>query len=143
MCFFFIQVLLLMSVFEQRLSFWMLYFMKNGHKIIMKCRWGSQDDDVSSAVCWWWTSDSGSGEKAPEKFRGQLKDKYSWKQKKPSKLIYFEWKLDVSMFLYALKWIFIKIKFENSEDWVFLPPTGHQNCLDNSQLVVAVERCVE
>ena len=37
----FIQVVLLMSVFEQRLSFRMFYFMTNDHEVIVKCRWGS------------------------------------------------------------------------------------------------------
>ena len=63
----FIQALLLMSVFEQRLSFWMFYFMKNDSKIIVKCRWGS-GGDISSVVGWWWSPDGGSGGKAPEKF---------------------------------------------------------------------------
>ena len=31
----FIQAVLLMSVFEGRLSFWMLYLEKNDHKIIL------------------------------------------------------------------------------------------------------------
>ena len=34
----FIQAVLLMSVFEQRLSFWMDYFKKNHHKVSVKCR---------------------------------------------------------------------------------------------------------
>ena len=36
----FIQALLLMPIFEQRLSFLMFYFMKNDHKIIVKYRRG-------------------------------------------------------------------------------------------------------
>ena len=38
----------------------------------------------------------------------------SWKYKKPSKLIYFECKFDVIMFLYPLKQNFMKIEFEHS-----------------------------
>ena len=34
----FVQAVLLMPNFEQRLSFRMFYFMKNDHKIIVKCR---------------------------------------------------------------------------------------------------------
>ena len=62
----FIQVVLL--------SFQMIYFKTNNHKIIVKCR-------------------SGSGG-APSKFRGQI---YSLKQKKPSKLIYFKWRSDIKI----------------------------------------------
>ena len=62
-----IQALLLMFLFEQRLSFWMFCFMKNDHKIIVKWRWGA-GGDVSSAAGWWWSPDGGSGGKAHKKF---------------------------------------------------------------------------
>ena len=48
----FIQAVLLMSVFEQRLSFLMFYFMTNNHKPIVKCRCRS-GAAVSSAVGSW------------------------------------------------------------------------------------------
>ena len=48
--------------------------MKNDHRIIVKCRWGSGGGgggDVSSAGdggAWWWSPDGDSGEKTPENF---------------------------------------------------------------------------
>ena len=63
----FIQAVLLMSVFEQILSFWMLYFMTNDHEVIVKCKWGS-GGVVSSAVGSWQSLSSGSLGKDPEKF---------------------------------------------------------------------------
>ena len=50
----FIQAVLLMSVFEQRLSFPMVYFMKNNPRIIVKCEWGSRGA-VSIAMDSWWS----------------------------------------------------------------------------------------
>ena len=37
----------------------------------------------------------------------------SWKKKELRKLVYFEYKFDVDMFLYALKQSFQKIEFQN------------------------------
>ena len=48
----FIQAVLLMLVFERRLSFRMLYFMKNVNKIILICRWGFGDAVNSTAGLW-------------------------------------------------------------------------------------------
>ena len=45
----FIQEVLVMSIFEQRSSFQMFYFMVNTHKITIKYKWGSEGA-VSSAV---------------------------------------------------------------------------------------------
>ena len=69
---FLVQALWLMTTFEQ-LNFWMFYFMKNDHAIIVKCNrglgggGGGGGGGVSSAAGWWWRSDGGSGGKAPEK----------------------------------------------------------------------------
>ena len=63
----FIQAVLLTSVFKQRLSFLMFYFRKNNHKIVAKCRWGSQSV-ASSATVLWWRPGGGSGGKAPDHF---------------------------------------------------------------------------
>ena len=38
----------------------------------------------------------------------------SWKYKKPGKLIHFQRKFNINMFLYALKQDFMKIEFKNS-----------------------------
>ena len=40
-----------MSISERRLSFRMLYFVKNIHKIILKCRFGS-GDAVKIIIVW-------------------------------------------------------------------------------------------
>ena len=65
----FIQAVPLMSLFEKRLSFWMLYFflMLNNHEIILKPRWGSIGA-VRYTVGPWQRASSGSGDKTPEKF---------------------------------------------------------------------------
>ena len=55
-----------MSVFEQKLSFRIFYFMKNDHKIIVKCWWGARGVS-SSATGSWGSRGGGSGGKAPEK----------------------------------------------------------------------------
>ena len=47
-----IQAVLFMSVFEQRLSFQMIYFKKNHHEIIVKCRWGSGGALSSAGSSW-------------------------------------------------------------------------------------------
>ena len=47
----FIQTLLLISAFEQRLSFLMFYFVKNDLKIIVKCM-REAGVDVSSEAGW-------------------------------------------------------------------------------------------
>ena len=47
----FIQALLLISAFEQRLSFLMFYFVKNDLKIIVKCMCEA-GVDVSSEAGW-------------------------------------------------------------------------------------------
>ena len=62
----FIQAVLFMSVFEQRLSFQMIYFKKNHHEIVVKCRWGS-GGALSSAVSSWPSHGAGSGGKDAEK----------------------------------------------------------------------------
>ena len=63
-----------MSVFQQRLSFQMFYFMTNNQKTIAKCGWGS-GAAVSSAVASWQDLRGGSGEEALKNFslasRGQ------------------------------------------------------------------------
>ena len=63
----FIQAVLLMSLFEKRLSFWMLYFLENNHEIILKPRWESTGA-VRYTVGPWQRASSGSGDKTPEKF---------------------------------------------------------------------------
>ena len=45
----------------------MFYFRKNNHKIVAKCRWGSQSV-ASSATVLWWRPGGGSGGKAPDHF---------------------------------------------------------------------------
>ena len=70
----FIQAVLLMSVFEQRLSFQMFYFMISNPEIIVKCRWGS-GSSVSSTVGSWWSLGGGSGSKGPDFF-------YIWRANK-------------------------------------------------------------
>ena len=61
----FIQAASLMSVFEQRLSFRMIYFKINEHKIIVKCRWGS-GGALSSAVSSWHSLGVVSGAKGSD-----------------------------------------------------------------------------
>ena len=69
----FIQSVLLMSIFERRLSFRMLYFMKNVHKIILKCRWVSGDAVNSAAgLC------QSPGEDSRGKPPGKLWPLYIW-----------------------------------------------------------------
>ena len=41
-----------MSVFEQKLSFRIFYFMKNDHKIIVKCWWGARGVSSSATGSW-------------------------------------------------------------------------------------------
>ena len=67
----FIQAVLLMPIFERRLSFRMLYFAKKIHKIILKCRWGS-GDAVNSAVGLWQSPDEDSRGKPPRKIMASL-----------------------------------------------------------------------
>ena len=62
----FIQSVLLMAIFEQRLSFWMIYFKTSYHEIIVKCRWGSRGA-LSSTISSWWSLGVGSGDKGSEK----------------------------------------------------------------------------
>ena len=73
----FTEAVLLMSVFEQRLSFRILYFMTNGHVIIVKCRWVS-GDALSSVVGSWRRLGGSSGGKCPEK----VWSFYSWRANK-------------------------------------------------------------
>ena len=54
-----------MSVFEQKLSFRMFYFITSDHGIVLKCRWGSPGT-VSSATGSWWSPSGGSRGKAPD-----------------------------------------------------------------------------
>ena len=63
----FIQAVLLISVFEQRSSFWIFCFMTNDHKVIVKYKCGS-GGDVSSAVGSWHSLGGSSGGKSSEKF---------------------------------------------------------------------------
>ena len=63
----FIQAILLMFVFEQRLSFQMIYFKTNDHEITVKCKWGS-GGALSSTVSLWRSIGVGSGGKGSEKF---------------------------------------------------------------------------
>ena len=63
----FIQQVLLMSVFKQRLNFQIFYSITSNPEIIVKCRWGS-GGAVSSAVGSWWSLGGGSGSKKPENF---------------------------------------------------------------------------
>ena len=67
----------LLSVFEQRMSFLMFYFIKNDQKIIAKCRWDSWGV-VRSATGSWWSPGGGSGGKDPEK----LWSFYIWRSNK-------------------------------------------------------------
>ena len=60
------QAVLLMSVFEQRLSFQTFYFITSDLRIIVKCRWGS-GGFVSSAVGSWRGLGGGPGSKSSEK----------------------------------------------------------------------------
>ena len=62
----FIGAVLLMAVFELRSSFQMFYFLKNDHKIIVKCRWRSLDA-VSSTMGLWRSPGASSEGKVPEK----------------------------------------------------------------------------
>ena len=105
----FIQAVLPMSIFEKRLSFRMVYFMKNDHKIILQWKWGS-GGNVNVVVGPWWSPSGGSGGKASDLIMS------GWyiianNRKEHSRLIYFECKLRANFFWYASK-----IKFY--EDWV-------------------------
>ena len=60
------QAVLLMSVFEQRLSFQTFYFITSDLRIIVKCRWGS-GGSVSSAFSSWRSLGGDSGSKSSEK----------------------------------------------------------------------------
>ena len=60
------EAVLLMSAFEQRLSFQTFYFITSDLKIIVKCRWGS-GGSTSSAVGSWRSLGRGSGSKISEK----------------------------------------------------------------------------
>ena len=60
------QVVLLMSVFEQRLGFQTFYFITCDPRIIVKCRWGS-GGSASSPVGSWRSLSGGSGSKGSEK----------------------------------------------------------------------------
>ena len=58
----FIQPIILMFIFERRLNFRTMYFVKNDHKFALYWGWGS-------AVIVSFTAEmGGSGDKAPEKF---------------------------------------------------------------------------
>ena len=61
------QAVLLISVFEQRMSFQMFYFMENNRGIIGKCWWGSESA-VSFTVFSWRSPSWVSGGKASENF---------------------------------------------------------------------------
>ena len=69
----FIQAILLMPILERRLSFGILYFAKNIHKIILKCRWRSGDAVNSAAGLW-----QGPGEDSRGKPPGKLWLLYIW-----------------------------------------------------------------
>ena len=120
-----------MSVFEERLSFSMFYFMKNDHETIVKSMcgrrmgWGRQ-----CKLCSWLRVEPWWGLRAKKnKKKKKKEERYwlltsgghinGWKKKKPTKIIYSEWKkkkkkFDINMFINALKPNFMKIKFENS-----------------------------
>ena len=80
-----IQAILLIYVFERKLSFRKLCFVKNDYKITLKCRWksGSAANSVVYGV-----------KKAPEK---------------P-----LECNFKANLFLYVFKQSFMKIQFKNS-----------------------------
>ena len=61
------QAVLLISVFEQRMSFQMFYFMEDNRGIIVECRWGSESP-VSSTAFSWRSPSWVSGGKAFENF---------------------------------------------------------------------------
>ena len=100
----FFQAALLMSIFERRLSFQMLYFLKNNHKIVLQWMWGS-GSTVSFTTSSWLCPSGCSGDKAPEKCYAF----YVWrvnnslKLKKNSKLIYFEYKLKTKLLFICFK----------------------------------------
>ena len=56
-----------MPILERRLSFQILYFAKNIHKIILKCRWRS-GDAVNSAAGLWQGPGEGSRGKPQENY---------------------------------------------------------------------------
>ena len=67
------QAVLLISVFEQRMSFQMFYFMENNRGIIVwmnnnKCWMGSESESVSSTAFSWRSASWVSGGKASENF---------------------------------------------------------------------------
>ena len=57
-----------MSIFERRLSFQMLYFMKNNQKIILQWSWGPGGTVVPFTMGLWQSPSGGSGGKAPSPF---------------------------------------------------------------------------
>ena len=73
----FIQAVLFMSVFEQRLSLQMIYFKKNNYEIIVKCRWGS-GGALTSTVSPWRSLGGGSRGKGSEK----VWSFYNWRANK-------------------------------------------------------------
>ena len=97
----FIQAVLLMPVVEQKLSFWMLYFMTNDQEIIVNCRWRS-GSAVSSIVGSWWSLDGGSDSKDPEKHWSF----YIWRTNKC--------RFKTNLVLDALKRNYMKIELEKS-----------------------------
>lgn len=78
----------------------MFYFIKNDHKIIVKCRWGSGYSSRSADGSW--SSPVGVLVVKPLQnvglfiSRGQIS---YLKKKKSSTLIYFEYKFDANLFL--------------------------------------------
>ena len=82
----------------------MSYFVKNGRKLVLKWGWGS-GGTAGFAAGPWGNPSVGLGGEFPKK----LEAVYVWrvnnslKYWKYSKLIYFECKLEVNLFLYASK----------------------------------------
>ena len=62
----FFQVVLSMSVFEQRLSFRMIYLKIKDHEMIVKC--GGDLEVFQALESAWWSLGVGSGGKGSEKF---------------------------------------------------------------------------
>ena len=120
----FIQAVLLMSVFERRLSFQMFYFVKNNHMIILKWSWGpgctvSFTGGALVLQGLWWSTSTDHVVKHLV-FLHLVNN--SWKNKQAN----LYWMPAQSQFL--LTSFKIKLSFKTQlEDWIFVPPTGHAN----------------
>ena len=120
----FIQAVLLMSVFERRLSFQMFYFVKNNHMNILKWSWGpgctvSFTGGALVLQGLWWSTSTDHVVKHLV-FLHLVNN--SWKNKQAN----LYWMPAQSQFL--LTSFKIKLSFKTQlEDWIFVPPTGHAN----------------